>query len=71
MVKLVILCNLNMPVTSFVLALEATVAAKLVMLSNCFLTSFILTLAVALVVKLAILGILFSIFLMLALYTSF
>ena len=45
------------------LALEATVAAKLVMLSNCFLTSFILTLAVALVAKLAILGILFSIFL--------
>ena len=53
--------------TSFILALRATVPPKLVMLGTSFLTSFILALRVALVAKLVISGILSLISLILAL----
>ena len=51
--------------------MRTEVVAKLVMLGISLLTSFILALTVVLVAKLVISGILFSIFLILALYTSF
>ena len=57
--------------TSFNLALRAVVVAKLVILGISFLTSFILKLRVVLVAMLIMSGILSSIFLILALYTSF
>ena len=52
-------------------AVKAVVVAKLVILGILFLTSFILVLRVVLVTKLVISGILSSLFLILALYTSF
>ena len=67
--KLVILGIL--PLTSFILMLRAAVVVELVMLGICPLTSFILALRVVLIAKLVISGILHSIFLVLALYTSF
>ena len=57
--------------TSFIFALKAVVVAKFVMLCISFLTLFIYALRVILVAKLVISGILSSIFLILALYTSF
>ena len=60
-----------LPLTSFTLALKAEVVAKLVIVDISFLTSFILESRVVLVAKLVISGILSSIFLILALYTSF
>ena len=56
---------------SFVLALREVVIAKLEVLGISFLTSFILALRVVLVAELVISGILSSIFLIVALYTSF
>ena len=56
---------------SFILALRAVVLAKLLILRISFLTSFILALRLVLVAKLVILGILPSIFLIWALFTSF
>ena len=56
--------------TSFILALRAVVVARLVILVISFLTSFILASRVLLVAKLVISGILCSMFLILALYTS-
>ena len=53
------------------LALRATVVAKLVWLGILFSTSFMLGSTVVLVAKLVISGILSSIVLILALYTSF
>ena len=53
------------------LALRATVVAKLVLLGILFSTSFMLGSTVVLVAKLVISGILSSIVLILALYTSF
>ena len=51
--------------------MRAEDVAKLVMLGISSFTSFILALTVVLVAKLVISGILFSVFLILALYTSF
>ena len=59
------------PLTPFILALRETLVAKFVILSILPLTSFILELREVLVDKLIISGILSSIFLILALYTSF
>ena len=56
---------------SFSTVERAAAVAKLVILRISPLTSFILALREALVAKLVMLGILSSIFLMLALYTSF
>ena len=55
----------------FILALREALVAKLVVLGISPLTSYILALREALVAKLVISGILSSIFLILALYTSF
>ena len=57
--------------TSFILALRATVAAKLVILGISFLISFILGVKVVLVASLVTSGILSSVSLILALDTSF
>ena len=57
--------------TSFILAFRAVVVAKLVILSVSSLTSLFSTLRVVLVAKLELYGILSSIFLILALCTSF
>ena len=59
------------PLTLFTLALRETLVAKFVILGILPLTSFILELREVLVAKLVISGILSSIFLILALYTSF
>ena len=59
------------PLTSFILALREALVAKLVILGISPLTSFNLALREALVAKLVIAGILSSIFLILALFTSF
>ena len=63
--KILTLCIL------FSTAVRAVVVAKLVILGMSFLTSFILALRYALLAKFAISGILSSIVLILALYTSF
>ena len=55
----------------FTLALRAAVLVKLLIRGISFLTSFMLALRVVLVAKLVTSGILSSIFLILALYTSF
>ena len=57
--------------TSFILALREVLVTKLVIPGILFITSFILVLRVVLVAKLVISGILSSMFLILALYTSF
>ena len=57
--------------TSFILALREALVSKLVKLDISPLTSLILALRVVLVATLVISGILFSIFFILALYTSF
>ena len=67
--KLVILSISHL--TSFILALREALVAKVVVLAISPLTSFILALRVVFVANLVISGILFSIFLILALYTSF
>ena len=67
--KLVVLGILFL--TSFILALRAVVVAKLVILVISPLTSFMLSLRVVLVRTFVISGILFSIFWILAFYTSF
>ena len=59
------------PLTSFILALIAAVIAKLLILGISPLTSFVLTLRKALVAKLVTSGVLYSIFFILALYTTF
>ena len=59
------------PLTPFTLALRETLVPKFVILGILPLTSFILELREVLVAKLVISGILSSIFLILALYTSF
>ena len=59
------------PLTSFTLALREALVAKLIILGISPLISFILALREALVAQLVISGILSSIFLNLALYTSF
>ena len=66
--KLVILGILFL--TSVILALKEVVVAKLVKL-DIFLTSFILALRVVLVAQLVISGVLYSMLLILTLYTSF
>ena len=59
------------PLTSLILALKEVLVAMLAILGISSLTSFILELRETLVAKLVISGILSSIFLFLALFTSF